>query len=154
MVHLDRDGIAKQMVPRRTSFCGSRNKKGARGLPCPQHGYLLRNCKPRRFYGDSESPRYTLLIHPDDRRFFKLGGPLPEFAGSGAKRDAVRLREIRGWPFSLGGGVTRGGEDILFLRHGRISCVCRMTCKLVNLRFIADKGRATEVLGKCRAGGK
>jgi hypothetical protein len=79
---------------------------------------------------------------------------LPEFAGSGAERNAFRMREIRSRPFSLGRGVSRGGEDILFLRHWRIGCVCRMARKLVDLRFIADIGSATNVLRKCRAGRK
>ena len=95
-----------------------------------------------------------LLVYPDDGRFLQLGVLLPEFAGNEAERNALWLREIRSSPFSLSGGVTRGGEDILFLRHGRISCVCLVTHKLVDMRFIADRGRATKVLGKCRAGGK
>jgi len=56
------------------------------------------------------------------------------------RENALWLREIRSSPFSLSGGVTRGGEDILFLRHGRISCVCLVTHKLVDMRFIADRG--------------
>src|SRR6266849_4888770 len=105
-------------------------------------------------FADKECPRYALLVDPDDGRFFQLGVLLLEFAGNEAERNALWLREIRSSPFSLSGGVTRGGEDILSLSHGRIRCVCLMTHKLVDLWFIADRGRATKVLGKCRAGGK
>jgi len=114
--------------------------------------YLL--CRLLVFMTQYDRPRDALLVYPDDRGFLYLRVLLPEFAGGGAERNASRMREIRSRPFSLGGGVTRGGEDILFLRHRRIRCVCRMTRKLVDLRFIADIGRATKVLGKCRAGGK
>ena len=100
------------------------------------------------------NPRRALLVYPYDGRFFHLGVLLPEFAGCEAERNALWLREIRRQPFSLSGGVTRRGENILLLRHGRISCVRRMTRKPVDLRFTADIGRATKVLGKCRAGGK
>ena len=95
-------------------------------------------------------PNHTLLVYPDDRRFFELRVLLLEFAGSGAERNAFRLREVRRRPFSMSGGVTCGGEDILFLRHGRIRCMCRMIRKLVDLRFTADIGHTT-ILGKCRA---
>jgi len=97
---------------------------------------------------------HTLLVYPDDAGFFQLDVLLPEFAGSGAERNAFWLREIRSPPFSLGGGVTRGGEDVLFLRHGRIRCVCRMTRRLIDLRLVADIGRAADILRKCRGGGK
>src|SRR5437588_7651 len=98
--------------------------------------------------------RHGLLVYPDGGRFFQLGVLLLEFAGNEAERNALWLREIRRSPFSLRGRVSRRGENILFLRHGRIRCVRRMTRKLVDLRFTADMGRAAKVLGKCRAGGK
>src|SRR5229473_3224187 len=110
-----------------------------------RHLYLLRPHCGRRL-----NPRRALLVYPYDGRFFHLGVLLPEFAGNEAERNALWLREIRRQPFSLSGGVTRRGENILLLRHGRISCVRRMTRKPVDLRFTADIGRATKVLGKCR----
>ena len=100
------------------------------------------------------SARHALLVYPDGGGFFQLGVLLLEFAGNEAERNALWLREIRSSPFSLRGGVSRRGENILFLRHGRIRCVRRMTRKLVDLRFTADMGRAANILGKCRAGGK
>ena len=100
------------------------------------------------------SARHALLVYPDGGGLFQLGVLLFEFAGNEAERNALWLREIRSSPFSLRGGVSRRGENILFLRHGRIRCVRRMTRKLVDLRFTADMGRAAKVLGKCRAGGK
>src|SRR6266404_6924022 len=100
------------------------------------------------------SARRALLVYPNGGGFLQLGVLLLEFAGNEAERNALWLREIPSRPFSLCGGVSRRGENILFLRHGRIRCVRRMTRKLVDLRFTADMGRATKVLGKCRAGGK
>ena len=99
-----------------------------------------------------ECPRYALLVYPDGAGFFQLGMLLPEFAGYRAERNACGLREIRSRPFSLGGGVIRSADDALSRRHRRISCVFRMTRKLVALRLIADSGHA--ILGKCRGGGK
>src|ERR1019366_3415882 len=98
-------------------------------------------------------PRPTLLVDPDHAGFFQLSVLLPEFAGDGAKRSSLCLREIRSPPFSLGGGVTRPGEDALLLGHGRISCVSRMTLKLVDLGLTVDTIH-TNVLRQCRGGGK
>jgi hypothetical protein len=128
-----------------TAACGlmsrrkrrARDKAAGRPRPCGQ-----------------ECPHRALLVYPDDRGFFQLRVLLLEFAGNEAERNALWLREIRSSPFSLSGGVARGGEDILFLRHGRIRCMSVVTRKLVDLRFIADIGRATKILRKCRAGGK
>src|SRR5216684_32344 len=82
---------------------------------------------------DGGLTRAALLVYPYDGRFFHLGVLLPEFAGCEAERNALWLREIRRQPFSLSGGVTRRGENILLLRHGRISCVRRMTRKPVDV---------------------
>ena len=100
-----------------------------------------------------ECPRHTLLVYPDGAGFFQLGMLLPEFAGYRAERNACGLREIRSRPFSLGGGVIRSADDALSRRHRRISCVFRMTRKLVALRLIADSWHAA-VLRKRRGGGK
>ena len=100
-----------------------------------------------------QCPRHTLLVYPDDAGFLQLRVLLLEFARNGAERSALCLREIRRPPFSLGGGVTRGGEDVLFLRHGRISCMCRVTRRLVDLRFTGT-GRTTVKLRKGCGGGK
>src|ERR1700694_266797 len=125
-----------------------RDDSSTGGTTDPTMGYAQRltNSSSRL----SGAPRRTLLVYPDDRRLFELRVLLLEFAGSGAERNAFWLREIRRRPFPMAGGVTRGGEDILFLRHGRIRCMCRMIRKLVDLRFTADIGHTT-ILGKCRA---
>src|SRR5713101_8155801 len=90
---------------------------------------------------------------PRRRGIFQLGMLLPEFAGYRAERNACGLREIRSRPFSLGGGVIRSADDALSRRHRRISCVFRMTRKLIALRLIADSWHAA-VLRKRRGGGK
>src|SRR5208283_1292162 len=93
-----------------------------------------------------------LLVYPDDAGFFQLGVLLPDFAGIIAERNGLCLREIRRRPLSLGGGVTRVGEDAPLLRHRRIRCVCRMSRKLVGVYFTVDRRRAE--LRECRRGGK
>jgi hypothetical protein len=73
-----------------------------------------------------------LLVDPNDAGFFHLRVLLFEVAGKGAERNSLCLREIRSWPFALGGGVTRGGKDAVFRGHGRITCVSVMTLKAGN----------------------
>jgi len=120
------------------SFCHARAYNG---------GLFTLDCSSRS--RGLESPRRLLLVYPDDAGFFHLRVLFSEFAGKGAERNGLCLREIRSRPLSLGRSVTRGGEDALFLRHGRIRCVSRMTLKLVDHWLSVETAPGKVVLRKC-----
>jgi hypothetical protein len=98
--------------------------------------------------------RNVLLIYPNDPGSLQLSMLFLQFSGCNAQRNCLRMREIRKRSLSLCGGVTSIREDALFMRQGRVRCVCRMVGHLRDLRLAIETGSASEVLRECACGGK
>lgn len=99
-------------------------------------------------------PRPTLLVYPDDTGFSQLGMFLPEFAGDVAERSALWVGEIRRGPISLSHRVAGPNEYALFLSHGRITSMSRMTWRRGDAWLTVKGVSPNRILGKRRSGGK